>query len=752
MPSVSRSHAQRTSPSALLTLAVAACLATLGAPAAQAGGTPDPDIASGPVSATNHNQLFGVLGPDRGAGFGDYVTDDFVGLQSLPGRFSYDFYIEVPPGQTTLRVLIFDADLGAGEFNSDTGNVEWHDQDNTTMGWDMMTEYELFDPDGVSVASIVLGSQDCDPVTPGNQSSCDNDWSDLGTFTVGSPSPGHWRFSVSSTNDTSATDITEEDDNNSYGIRADDGDFSAGGTEYNVYADTYIGIGQVNTPAAGSGRDYDLFPLVVNGCTFDSNDFDSDPSGDEGITFSTRQGGTPTFAPIFSGNGVWTIPPDEVSGFTTGAAATDYGLWSLFWETGGFNFITYWLGDNATPADDPNNNAAPNQLPDEQPEAGSFRFYLPEDGAIYFGLDGGPNDNVAGFVPSKPWVGHSWAVVSGPDPILAGATSRVRVTITVDNPTPRPIQFDAATGGTRGATANVPSESGQIVFVPGSTAIVGGTSTATSETGVGPWVLEFAPGVIAAGTSATLTYDIDVTPTGLGSLNLTGGDFISAFSSILGTTATYLDETCADPAGGASACTVTAQARASLTYGPLCNLFVDVLALGTPGLMITKNAGVVTDAGGGLFDVTYTVQVANNGTTNLLNVQVVDDLDAAFGGTATFTVTGGPTATGTLSQNAGYDGTVDTDLLVAGSSTLLVGVTETITYTVRFDPNLEAGPFVNTADGTADDPLGGMVSDSDTASVLPGENPSMTVTKTFLGPVTDNGGGSFTAAFQIDVE
>ena len=75
-----------------------------------AGGTPDPGTA--PLSADsgdadtlpdNENQLIGVLGPTRGFGFGDYVSDDIAGLQSTIGTDArYRFFIEVPPGEATV--------------------------------------------------------------------------------------------------------------------------------------------------------------------------------------------------------------------------------------------------------------------------------------------------------------------------------------------------------------------------------------------------------------------------------------------------------------------------------------------------------------------------------------------------------------------------------------------------------------------------------------------------------------------------
>ena len=730
-------------------------------PTLWAGGTPDPgtsplveDSGDADVLPDNENQLIGVLGADRGFGFGDYVSDDTEpapgvdgGLQATIGTDArYQYFIEVPPGQSSLVVEIFDAETGAG----DLAGTEEHDQDNTT-GWDLVTEYTLLDGDGATIASITLGPQDCDPVTPGNQDACNNAWSDLGTFTVANPTPGHWTLEVFAPNVPAATDY---DDNNSFGIRAHDGDASAGGTEYNVYADTYVGVGHVYAPGPASdpgySRTHDFFPYVTEGCSCDVNDWDSDDNGDEIIDLAPQNpvtGATGAYSfTALSGATNWR--QNIATGFTTDADATSFGLWDLRFNIGEFNFITLWMGsESAADPVVPPTNPGDGAEPDQQPEAGAIRLYFPADGSRFFGEIGGADDAVTS--PLKPNVGQSWAVISGPDPVLVGATSRVRVTITIDNPAAFPIQFDGLTTDPRVVTAQVPTNAGQTVYVAGSATVNnsgGAASTATSESGAGPWDLTFAPGVVDAGDTITLTYDIDVTPTSLSppTLAFTG-------SGGNGTVATYLDETCANGAGGASVCTATAQAGSEYSFGPLCPLGVDVLNAGTPGIDVVKDASVVTDAGGGLFDVTYTVTVTNTGTTNLSSVQVVDDLEAAFTGTATFMVTAGPAASGTLTANAGYNGVADDNLLVAGSSTLLPADSETITYTVRFDPNAEPGPFVNTAAGSAVDPSMTPVSDSDTASAPVGENPGIDVAKSVQGGLVDNGGGSFTVTYQVSV-
>ncbi|MEM7051298.1 MAG: IPTL-CTERM sorting domain-containing protein [Acidobacteriota bacterium] len=716
-----------------------------------AGGTPDPgtsplveDSGDADTLPDNENQLLATLGPDRGFNFGDYLLSN-QGLQSL-GAVSHDFYIEVPPSLSAgmLVVEVFDADLGAG----DVAGTEEHDQDNTTSGWDAATTFELFAPDGTSVASISLPGQDCDPVTVGLQTFCNNAWSDLGVFSVSNPAPGHWRMAVSSPN----SGPTDEDDANAFGIRAHDGSAGAGANEINVYADSYVGIGQVYAASfasdPGYSRTHDFYPYVQGYCSLSCNDFDVDVDGDESLTWTTRAGASPTFTPTFSGNGVWA--ENAVTDFASASDASDYGLWSARWIIGLFNHVTWWVGDPTSdnPADGATTPASGG--PDMQPEAGAVRLYLPADGSRFFGERGGADDVV--IAPVKPWVGHSWALLAGEPPLAVGVTSRVRVTVTVTNPTEYPIQLDAATGGTNVAVATVPTNGGQTTYVAGSAAIAGGTSSATAEAGAGPWTLTFAPGVVAAGTSASLTYDIDVLPTATGTLDLTGGPPPDAPAPGTGTTATFLDETCADAGGSTSACASAALSRATTRFGPLCRLTAEVTTVGAPGLTVTKTAGAVVDSAGnpGQFEVPYTVTLENTGATDLVMVQVADDLTATFPPPATFAVITGPTASGSLSANGAFDGDGDSSLLVAAGSTLPIGDSETIGFTVRFDPNGLAGPFNNTANGSAQDPIGNPVTDDDAVEISVSETPAITIVKT-AGAITDIGGGQFEATFSLVV-
>ncbi|MCU0757045.1 MAG: choice-of-anchor D domain-containing protein [Xanthomonadales bacterium] len=685
-------------------------LVLLGTASAWGGGTPDPGIAG--LSTTNRNALLGILGPDRGFDVGDYLTNRVSGLQRGGAVETYDYYIEVPPGQSQLVLQIFDADAGAGDnLATNPANEDLHDHNGGTNNWEMTTTYELFDPSGASVAVRNLAGQDCDPATAGLQNFCDNAWSDLGAFTISNPAPGHWRLAVGSPN----TALTQEDDANSFGLRAHDGDPTAAGSEFPVYANTLIGLGQVyaGSEAADPGlsRTYDLFPFIRRDCTCESNDWDSDSTApiDESTVFTTRTGATPVGSNgTLSQSTLWR--QNVLTGWTTEANATDYGLWRLRWTTGRFNHLTYYMGDETN--FDPS-NAAPGpgngQEPNSNPENGAIRLYLPADGSRLFGLAGGANDAV--IAPRKPWVGQSWALVDGQPPIEANVSSTVRVTVTVSNPTTRPIQFSAVTGGPNVIVATLPNNGGQTSIVPGSATITGGSSTAASITGTGPWTITFAPGVIPAGVTALLTYDVRVTPTPTGlpkSLFLVG-----SFGT--GTAGSYVDETCANGTGGASVCSPAALNAATVSIGPLCRL--TALVTTAPSLGIAKRInGAVTDNGNGTFSVPFRLVVENLGTNTIAPLQVADNLAATFPAPAAI-ISVTPVSTsmlsgvGNLTANAAYDGVGNINLLTAASSSLNAGAVGQLDFSVTFEPNGLPGPFFNQATTAGTTTLGGTVSD-----------------------------------------
>ncbi len=124
---------------------------------------------------------------------------------------------------------------------------------------------------------------------------------------------------------------------------------------------------------------------------------------------------------------------------------------------------------------------------------------------------------------------------------------------------------------------------------------------------------------------------------------------------------------------------------------PTCQATIPVTVncVDNPVVGAAKLAGTPVAVGGlvGVFDVPYTVTVQNLGNVAISNVQVTDNLVPTFPAPATFTIQTAPATGGGLSANAGFNGNSNQNLLVAGSSSLAIGATQTITFTVRVSLN-----------------------------------------------------------------
>lgn len=338
---------------------------------------------------------------------------------------------------------------------------------------------------------------------------------------------GHWELRVN---------MGAGNDINALGIRAHDGTSGSGGTELNVYFDSFVQLG-VNPPNAGAGtRGYDLFPYVTAGCSSAKNDFDYDSNnGTVGeMSFASRTGAfTQNYtSAALSANDVWRR--DSFTGWTSDTDVTDYGVWSLeasidtYVNAAGTNgnYTTLYMTNQLAAANPPVAN----------PTANALRVYLPSD---------------AGAAPVKPYVEQVLRWDSGPNPPAVGQSTDFTVTVRVVNPTSEDITFSASNL----VTANV----------PGSGAVYGGAAQASQGSIVsqpsvgGTGNVTWNPGTLAAGDTAILAYEMTITPT-------SGGQRIAATATPAsgnGTRATWVDET-----GN------TTQARATFTFGPLCELAV----------------------------------------------------------------------------------------------------------------------------------------------------------------------------------
>jgi len=379
------------------------------------------------------------------------------------------------------------------------------------------------------------------------------------------PSAGHWELQV----DMSSA-VTGGDDVNALGIRAHDGDSGSGGTELPVYFDSHSNFG-VNPPGSGTAnRSYTEYSYITAGCSCYENDFDYDTDQDANgsISFTSRTGVfSQTFgaAPL-SDNDDWAR--NTVTGWTTDAAADDYGIW-----TNGITIGSYVNGagqnGNYTNFYAANSQAAANP-PTANPTTSAFRVYLPTDG---------------GAAPVKPHLAQVLAYNSGPNPPVVGQTTVVTVTVRIANPTTRPIVFSTPSNV---VTANV----------PGGGAVYGGTpqvsqGSITSQPSVGSaGNVVWNPGTVVAGATAILSYRVNVTPTSSGqripvTATPTSGN---------GTRAQYLDETAN-----------SSQARATYLFGPLCELALTEAVI-TPAVITDVKA--YRDAGETTFEWQTATEVA----------------------------------------------------------------------------------------------------------------------------------------------
>lgn len=132
-------------------------------------------------------------------------------------------------------------------------------------------------------------------------------------------------------------------------------------------------------------------------------------------------------------------------------------------------------------------------------------------------------------------------------------------------------------------------------------------------------------------------------------------------------------------------------------------------------LGMTKAVSTPTLVNGNAYNVTYTIVATNASTVNIDNFSITDNLSATFPAPSSFSVIATPSVVSlnsNLTVNPGFDGSLQTNLTIPGSSTLTAGKVDTLVFTVQILPNGFFGPFNNSAVGTGTDNSGAAVSDS----------------------------------------
>ena len=118
------------------------------------------------------------------------------------------------------------------------------------------------------------------------------------------------------------------------------------------------------------------------------------------------------------------------------------------------------------------------------------------------------------------------------------------------------------------------------------------------------------------------------------------------------------------------------------------------------------------DNGDGSFSLSFQVLVENIGDVVLTDVAATEDLAATFPAPLTFTVE--QVLSSDFAVNAGFDGVTDVELL-AGTDTLAVGASGTVTIELLVWPNDAYGTYENTVHARGTSPAGVEVIDASTA-------------------------------------
>ena len=180
-----------------------------------------------------------------------------------------------------------------------------------------------------------------------------------------------------------------------------------------------------------------------------------------------------------------------------------------------------------------------------------------------------------------------------------------------------------------------------------------------------------------------------------------------------------------------SICSVSVDVTSSIagTYanlsGDLTSIFGNsgtasnsLLVTESPALGAALQAGAITVNGGGSLTIPLVITLENLGNVPVNQVQVSDMLTATFGAPATYTTV---VSSASLTPNPGYNGGLDSNLL-AGTDSLAVGVTASLTLSVTLTPNGSLGPFLNQASASATSQGGTAVADASDDGVDPDPN------------------------------
>ena len=520
---------------ALLLIVLLACSAPAAAPAGLFGVPTNLD-AAGQTTASSVNPpgWFTLFGTGASAADGD-------------ATHQVRLFIEVTG--TTLDVRVFDPGI-SGARDYERGGIS-------------RTTFQLLRPNGTAIHTIANFNND----TVATQNRLARFTSggfvalNTGTHFTGLQ-PGLYEFRATMTNG--------DDDLNAFGV--DVRVSSTDPTHYNVFTigktstpDTAMTIGAANigtTPYANITQRMVFYPYVTRGCSLQTSNFDMDATAGAGAgavgDLTDALGG----ATALTMGGPSTIHVENTvtvhSTAGTNLTCNNYGVYTLTNDTGTQQNPVDWrvadfLGWTDNPANLPRNPTFP------------VRMYLPNG---YFTDNDNPGvpplDNAT--PPLLPFMAVSARVVSGANPPAVGQTTRFDLTATVENPGATDLSNVAISIPIVATAVQVGSDE---CAVDGEVVTCG-----TDGSGAGYRRRTFAS--LPAGSVASLSIQVDLTPAAAGLQNLTGVPAATASGTLTPEGITnYLPNNTTVWAQYAPAFSSATYPRTEI-LGPLCNLLVNV--------------------------------------------------------------------------------------------------------------------------------------------------------------------------------
>ena len=608
---------------------------------------------------------------------------------------------------TTLDVRVFDAGLS----------------DARDLGRTVTTRYRLLNPDVTVRGTLTVTTDDattddrlarfaCQDAgtavfrTPDTAPSATNRIWGGGSGNCAALSRGLYVFEV--TIQSTTGDPTYEG-RNAFGVEFLD----SAGNPYNAYTignadDTIATVAATDTsmitgavagdrPTANVSGYTAFFPYVNRGCTVEAINFDLDADNAEGngsvATLVDTLAAVSDLARSNNDNVATTTVSVEPAGVTN-LDSNNYGMFTLRtqldeWATAQ-NHVDWRIADfqgsaAGVPATYPRRPTSP------------IRTYLPNDYSAC------ATSGCTLAAPQEPVLAASAVLLSGENPPLpGGAATRFAMTATVANP---------GTSAITNVQITVPLVTGA-TYVAGTQVgtIDGATAACTDGSSAGPPAFRrctFA--TLAAGSYASLGFEIDFQPPATGVQNLTGPP---AAGSPPPNTTVWAQYT---PASQSATYSRTE------TLGPICQMAVNAAPLSRLSLFTPTDAPDPVTAGTNL---TYTFQLRNLGTDTAPNASVTDVLPPG----TTFVSATPPAGWSCVTPPVGSSGTARCSIssfptLTTVTFTLVVRVASTVANGTVLTNSVSA-----TSGNTDDNPSDNTVSMTTTV-VSPAASADLAVTK-----------------------